>query len=158
MIIWTKWALNLIHGVLTAMCMCEYKRTLFLIFFLYKCKFQSSLVLWQGRQVWKKRVKMVLMAWRSSRVLFPASMMIFPNSGSKQAATIFPTWCTSSPIGSHVLPQDVTYLLYEIIIHQITKKIKYKLDGTNFFIYYGVLGPHSKWNHSKIPMLTHNKK
>ena len=36
----------------------------------------------------------------------------------------------------------------------MTKKIKSKLDGTNFFINLDVLGPYSKWNHSKRPVLT----
>ena len=57
-------------------------------------------------------------------------MMIFLNSGLKHAAT----GCTSSPIGSPTLLQDVTNLLYEIIIDQVTKQIKSKLDGTIFFI------------------------
>ena len=84
---------------------------------------------------------MILMAWRSSMGLIPASMMIFLNSGSKQDTIGFLAGCTSSPIGSPssligspVLLQDVTDLLYEIIIHRMTKKIKSKLDGTNFFI------------------------
>ena len=63
-----------------------------------------------------------------------ASMMIFLNSGSKQAATGFPTGCTSSPTGSSILLHDVADLLYEIIVPWMTKKIKSKLDGTIFFI------------------------
>ena len=62
------------------------------------------------------------------------------------------------PTGSPDLLRDVIDLLYDIIIHRMTKKIKSKLDGTNFFINYDILGPHSKWNHSKIPLLTHAKK
>ena len=91
---------------------------------------------------------MVFMAWRSSRGLIPASMIIFLNLGSKKATTGFPIGCTSSPIGSPSSPtgppssptrspdlvQDVTDLLYEIIIHRMTKKIKSKLYGTNFVI------------------------
>ena len=45
---------------------------------------------------------MILMAWRSSRGLILASMMIFINSSSKQAAT----GCTGSPIGSPILLQE----------------------------------------------------
>lgn len=74
---------------------------------------------------------MVLMEWRSSRGIILASMMIFLNSGSKhdflQDATGFPTRYPD-------LLQDVTDLLYEIIIHRMIKKIKSKLDGTIFFI------------------------
>jgi len=77
---------------------------------------------------------MIFMAWRSTRVLIPTSMMIFLNLGSKQAATGFPTRCTSSPTGSPVLLQHVTYLLYGIIIHRMTKKIKSKLDGFFFLL------------------------
>ena len=40
----------------------------------------------------------------------------------------------------------------------MTKKIKSKLDGTNRFINQDVLGHYSKWNHSKRPLLTHEKK
>ncbi len=67
---------------------------------------------------------MVLMAWRSNKGLILASNMIFINSSSKQAATRFPTGRTSSPTGSIVLLEDVTDLLYAIIIHRMTKKIK----------------------------------
>jgi len=49
---------------------------------------------------------MVLMEWRLSRGLILASVMIFLNSGSKQAATGFPTRCTSSPTRSHILLQE----------------------------------------------------
>jgi len=76
---------------------------------------------------------MVLMEWRSSRGLIPASMMIVLNLRSKQATTRFPIGCTSSPPRSPVLLQDVTNLLYKIIIHRMTKKIESKLDGTIFF-------------------------
>ena len=54
---------------------------------------------------------MILMAWRSIRGLIQASIMIFLNLGSKQAATGFPKGCTSSPIGSPILLQDVIDLL-----------------------------------------------
>lgn len=80
---------------------------------------------------------MILLAWRSRRGLIPASMMIFLNLGSKQATTRCtnsPTRSPSSPTRSLVLIQDVIDLLYEIIIHRMTKQIKSKLDGTNIFI------------------------
>ena len=41
---------------------------------------------------------------------------------------------TGFPIGSLDLLQDVTDLLYEIIIHRMTKKIKSKLDRENLVI------------------------
>ena len=47
---------------------------------------------------------MILVAWRSSRDLIPASMIIFLNSGSKQTATGFPTRCTSSHTRSSSSP------------------------------------------------------
>jgi len=40
----------------------------------------------------------------------------------------------------------------------MTKKIKSKLNGIFFVIDYDVLCLHSKWNQSKIPMLTNAKK
>ena len=45
-----------------------------------------------------------------------------------------PIGSPSSPIGSPILLHNVKNLLYEVIIHLITKKIESKLDGTIFFI------------------------
>lgn len=88
----------------------------------------------EGEKGVEEEGTMILMVWRLSRGLIPTLMMIFLNLRSKQAATGFPTGCTSSLTRSPDLLHDVIDLIYKIIIHQMNKKIKSKLDGIIFLI------------------------